>query len=79
MSDLDFLVNTNEWPFGGVYSYCCLKRYKEKGKMPEVGFLVFVSKVNWNVRTGNIFSGGDGGVIEYDSPEAILADGWVVD
>ena len=82
MSDLESLLNTNEWPLGGFWSYCCLRRYKKGDIFPELGFLlcsVGSSVRSWNVNTGNIFSGGDGGVIEYDSPESILADGWLVD
>lgn len=83
MSDLDFLLNTEEWPIvDGFCSYCCIRRYKEDDIFPELGFLLcsIGSPVySWTVNTGSIFSGGDGGIIKYDSPEAILADGWLVD
>ena len=69
--DVLFLNDKSQWPCdaeGG--KYCCLKRNKDHG---------FIWEGSWTVHLGYIFDGGSGEEVNYESSEAILKDGWIVD
>lgn len=57
-----------------VNGICCLIR-KVNGER-QYGFLI---RGSWTVNLGCVFDGGNGEVIEYNSEEEILSDGWKVD
>lgn len=65
------LHDINEWPISADDTrYICLKRGDEHG---------FIIEGSWEVNLGYILDGGDGRFIQYESADAILADGWIVD
>jgi hypothetical protein len=70
-NDLDFLKN---WGLEGR-DVCCLK--VPHGDYYEFGFLMRGNPLAVNL--GNPWDGGNGQVQEYDSFEAMVADGWMVD
>ena len=73
--DIAFLKDVDNWPcFASVpIRYCCLKR----------GMILrqqaFIIEGSWDVCLGHVQDGGTGESIVYDSPEAIVEDGWLVD
>lgn len=68
MDDLTFLRN---WVNSENGNYCCLKRDSEHS------FLL--KNYAWTLFLGNIFDGMPDDIKQFDSPEAILAEGWLVD
>lgn len=75
-SNQTFLENPSQWPsMRGGPKYCCLRR--GNFLTGESGFIL--SSAPLEVCLGNIFDGGTGEYITYDSIEAIVADGWQVD
>lgn len=52
-------------------SFCCLVRKDQHG---------FIDRSRtWEVWLGYVWDGGNGKSTKYESPEAIVADGWTVD
>lgn len=66
-SDLEFLEKRE-------FEICCLVRGEYGNR--EYGYLL---SYDWNVHLGNVRAGEYLGSIQYSSPEALLADGWVID
>ena len=75
--DLEYLKDPNLWPAWPVLP---LKRKKLSGGWPEFGYVIAVEgQLTW-IRSGNIFAMDptDPVTYTYETPEALLADGWVV-
>ncbi len=76
--DRDFLTNTSLWPNMDMGRYCCLKRGK------EAAFILTADNPHGMsgsvvVSLGNVFDGGTGETVQYDSVDHIINDGWIVD
>jgi hypothetical protein len=76
--DLAFLNDRAQWPDSGTV---CLKRYRAQYTPPECGFILADAPLV--VVLGNVFGiamgGKPEGVAQYESLEAMLQDGWMVD
>lgn len=73
--DLTFLKDVSQWPSSGRGKFCCLRKRVE-GRL-HLAYIMATEPLL--LRTGNIFNGGDGGMLEYVSADAIINDGWRVD
>ena len=74
-NDLDFLKDVTQWPvFLLDIPYCCLKKPVEGGY--EYGFLMHGSPKLYH---GVFFENGNGETTNFESFEAIVQEGWLVD
>lgn len=72
---MNALLVVSEWPkFSDGGKYLCVIR--EKNDKRQHGFIIGGS---WDVNLGYVWDGGTGQFIQYDSSEAVFADGWRVD
>lgn len=76
IKDLEFLQNPLLWP---AWPLLPLKRFR--GKEREFGYVVAQKGHLTEIRAGNIFAAKETDPVRwtYDTPEAMLADGWQVD
>lgn len=74
--NLQFIKDSSQWPkmSDGNMRFCALRNDDEK---LDLGFLLTFN--GWEVFLGNVFSGGNGQTIQYNSPEDIVKAGWYVD
>lgn len=77
-ADLRFLQDPNLWP---AWPFLPLKRYNATGGWPEFGYVVAVKGQLTSIRKGNMFGAKSDDPVTwvYETPEALLADGWEVD
>lgn len=80
-----FLADTSQWPDSEMGPYCCLnKKLPELGNHTEHAFILLRNNPEgtggkiW-VSLGNIFEGGTGDLVTFDSIDQILECGWQVD
>lgn len=88
MSDLDMMKNPGLWPQWPVLP---VKRYRERGQMPDCAVLIdagepqpTVFQINpYDIPAGdlreNIINNPKVKHTKYDTLEALMADGWMVD
>jgi hypothetical protein len=76
-NDKEFLSNSAEWPKmrNSMIGYCCLR----KGIYPNNEHAFVLSSEPLELNFGYIQEGGNGDFRNYESIDAILADGWTVD
>lgn len=74
-----FLKVPDKWPnasYMGLYVH--VKRRKDDGSMPQTGIVWAAHPLTvWPFKQDNPFEKDQ--PIKYPSPEAIVADGWVID
>ena len=72
MDDLEMIQRLHLWPGG----YLCLVK-RPQTRIDDYGFILKESPLV--IFLGNVFNGGTGETKTYESPEEIIADGWLVD
>ena len=75
--DKHFLLDQSQWPYSDGMHYCCLKRGEDLAFILEMDNQTMDGPVILSL--GNIFDGGTGKTVKYDSIDHLLNDGWIVD
>lgn len=82
-TDLDMMNDPPAWPFyrpEGRYSILPIKRYAEKGKPPVCAMLIWTNEGKYHfVAKGLGAATWSASDMEDTTPEALVADGWLVD
>jgi hypothetical protein len=75
--DIAGMKDPDIWP---QWPLLPLKRYEQGSHRMQTGYLVAQEKDRWSVYLGNVWAVQITDPAQpYDSPEAIVADGWEVD